>query len=225
VAGQQGKAEREVWAGEDGEGLDEDVGDGLVAGEMRVELVAEYNALAQARSGITDRVVVVCDIQIELIINFKGWGDSVPIPQVIGNVVYVHHESWIWKWQAHVQLQEGQVGVAVVGLRLALLHDIVLEDTRRLGVVPVEAIEDLLDVLRPLGRKVEGGSHGGCVMGDDVVEDACLSNSAHSAAARATSATCPAPIASGARPRGSIFSKHAVCNYIHELMCTRRIDS
>lgn len=34
------EAEGEVGAGEDGEGLDEDVGDGLVAGEVGVELVA-----------------------------------------------------------------------------------------------------------------------------------------------------------------------------------------
>lgn len=34
------QAEREVGAGEDGQGLDEDVGDGLVAGQMGVELVA-----------------------------------------------------------------------------------------------------------------------------------------------------------------------------------------
>jgi hypothetical protein len=40
VDGQQGEAEGEVGAGEDGEGLDEDVRDGLVAGEVGVELVA-----------------------------------------------------------------------------------------------------------------------------------------------------------------------------------------
>lgn len=34
------QSEREVWAREDGEGFDEDVGDGLVASEVRVELVA-----------------------------------------------------------------------------------------------------------------------------------------------------------------------------------------
>jgi hypothetical protein len=35
------QAEGEVWGGEDGEGLDEDIGDGLVAGEVWVELVSE----------------------------------------------------------------------------------------------------------------------------------------------------------------------------------------
>lgn len=34
------EGEREVWGGEDGEGFDEDVGDGFVAGEVRVELVS-----------------------------------------------------------------------------------------------------------------------------------------------------------------------------------------
>lgn len=44
VHGQQREAEGEVRAGEDGEGLDEDVGDGLVAREVRVELVAMQRA-------------------------------------------------------------------------------------------------------------------------------------------------------------------------------------
>lgn len=63
-----------------------------------------------------------------------------------------------------VQLQEGEVGVAVVRLALALLHDIVLEGARRLGVVAVEAIEDLLDVIRPFWREVEGGAHFGLLV-------------------------------------------------------------
>jgi hypothetical protein len=61
----------------------------------------------------------------------------------------------------HVQLQQGQVRVAVVRLALALGHDIVLEGARRLGVVSVQAIEDDLDVLWPFRRKVECGAHGG----------------------------------------------------------------
>lgn len=61
----------------------------------------------------------------------------------------------------HVQLQQGQVRVAVVRLALALGHDIVLESARRLGVVSVQAIEDGLDVLWPFRRKVECGAHGG----------------------------------------------------------------
>lgn len=67
------------------------------------------------------------------------------------------------KWEkgrCDVQLEEGEVGVAVVGLAFALLHDIVLEGARSLGVVPVEAVEDLLDVVRPLRREVERGAHG-----------------------------------------------------------------
>lgn len=64
-----------------------------------------------------------------------------------------------------VQLQQGQVGVAVVGLAFALLHDIILEDARRLGVVPVEAIEYLLDMFRPLRCEIKCRSHGGCVDG------------------------------------------------------------
>jgi hypothetical protein len=39
------EAKGEVGAGEDGEGLDKDVGDGLVAGEVWVELVAVVSRL------------------------------------------------------------------------------------------------------------------------------------------------------------------------------------
>ena len=62
----------------------------------------------------------------------------------------------------NVQLEEGEVGVAVVRLALALLHHIVLEGGRRLRIVAVEAVENLLHVLRPIGREVKGGAHGEC---------------------------------------------------------------
>ena len=40
MGGEEVQAEGEVRGGEDGEGFDEDVGDGLVAREVRVELVS-----------------------------------------------------------------------------------------------------------------------------------------------------------------------------------------
>lgn len=40
MGGQKRETERKVGAGEDGQGLDEDVGDGLVTSQVRVELVA-----------------------------------------------------------------------------------------------------------------------------------------------------------------------------------------
>jgi hypothetical protein len=43
---EEGEAEREVGAGEDGESLDEDVGNGLVASKMWIELVAVVSRLA-----------------------------------------------------------------------------------------------------------------------------------------------------------------------------------
>jgi hypothetical protein len=48
VAGEEREAEREVGAGEDGEGLYEYVGDGLIAGEVRVELVAATTVSVEA---------------------------------------------------------------------------------------------------------------------------------------------------------------------------------
>lgn len=44
--GQERETEGEVGAGENSKGLDEDVGDGLVAGEVRVELIAGDSLLA-----------------------------------------------------------------------------------------------------------------------------------------------------------------------------------
>lgn len=62
----------------------------------------------------------------------------------------------------HSQLEQGQVGVAVVGLVFALRHNVVLENCRGLGVVAVESVQDGIDVLWPLGRVVERNTHVVC---------------------------------------------------------------
>lgn len=67
VDGQQRQAEGEVGAGEDGEGLDEDVGDGLVAGEVRVELVAAAMRSVMAGKDSGAQQSVAGCVQIELI--------------------------------------------------------------------------------------------------------------------------------------------------------------
>lgn len=54
MAREQGKAEREVGGGEDGEGFDEDVGDGLIAGEVRVELVPDALLSVKGRKSSVD---------------------------------------------------------------------------------------------------------------------------------------------------------------------------
>lgn len=61
--------------------------------------------------------------------------------------------------RVHSQLEQGQVGVAVVGLVFALRRDVVLENCRRLGVVAVESVQDGVNVLWPLGRVVERNTH------------------------------------------------------------------
>ena len=58
------------------------------------------------------------------------------------------------------QFQQGQIGIAVISPVLALLGDIVLEDGRRFGIVPVQAVEDGFDVFGPVGRIVKGDAHG-----------------------------------------------------------------
>jgi hypothetical protein len=49
VAGEEREAERKVRARKDSQGLDEDVCDGLIAGEVRVELVSVMLWSAEAR--------------------------------------------------------------------------------------------------------------------------------------------------------------------------------
>lgn len=59
----------------------------------------------------------------------------------------------------NLQFQEREVGVAIICLVVALLLDVILEDGRRLWVVPVEPVEDRLDVLWALRRVVERDTH------------------------------------------------------------------
>ena len=77
--------------------------------------------------------------------------------------MFIHRVACKEEIEVDVQLQEGEVCVAVVCLALALLHDIVLEDARRLRVVAIQSIEDLLHVLGPFRREVKGDAHDCCV--------------------------------------------------------------
>jgi hypothetical protein len=68
------EAEGEVGPGEDRESLDEDVGDGLVASEVRVELVAAVSWLAGCNEDTESIIVVEESCQIELIIRLQWAG-------------------------------------------------------------------------------------------------------------------------------------------------------
>lgn len=61
--------------------------------------------------------------------------------------------------QVDVQLKKRKVGVAIVGLLVALVLDVLLEDGGGLWVVSVESVEDGLDVLWALWRIVEWDTH------------------------------------------------------------------
>lgn len=60
------------------------------------------------------------------------------------------------KEMPHSQFQQGQVGVAVEVTLFALLHHVVLEDRGGLGVVPIEATENGVDMARSGFTLVEG---------------------------------------------------------------------
>lgn len=82
------KGEGEVGGGEDCQSLDEDVGNGLVFGEVGVELVsAETMSLANCLScNVSKYMYIEVVFQIELIINSISWRDSFSMLQLIGNV-------------------------------------------------------------------------------------------------------------------------------------------
>ena len=69
----------------------------------------------------------------------------------------------------YLQFQKRKVGVAVISLTFALLCDVFLENLCGLGVVPIEAVEDRVDVLGSIGSIVKGGHGGGIVVGGKVV--------------------------------------------------------
>lgn len=63
---------------------------------------------------------------------------------------------------ANLQLQQCEVGIAIVGLFLALVVYIVLEDCGSLWVVSVKTVKDGINVLWPIWRVIEGYAHGVC---------------------------------------------------------------
>lgn len=133
VRGEESETEAEVGRGEDGQRLDQDVGDGLLATKMGVELVAvlwRWSVKGRCRNK------VVC----------AGAGA----------------ERAVEEERRHSQLEQGQVRVAVIGLVFALRHDVILENSRGLGVVAVQSVQDGINVLWPLGRVVEGDTHVVC---------------------------------------------------------------
>jgi hypothetical protein len=78
VAGKERETEREVGAREDGERLDEDVGDSLIAGKMRVKLVSTVPLSVRSPQIVQCEKVAVDDVQIELIIQLQWVGGFKP---------------------------------------------------------------------------------------------------------------------------------------------------
>ena len=66
----------------------------------------------------------------------------------------MENQSW-----NYLQLQQRQVGVAVISLVFALLHDISLEYFSRLWIVSVESVENVVNVLRSLHGGIEYDTH------------------------------------------------------------------
>lgn len=60
---------------------------------------------------------------------------------------------------ANLQLQQCEIRIAVVGLFLTLVVYVVLEDCGGLWVVSVKAIEDNINMLRPVRRVIERYAH------------------------------------------------------------------
>lgn len=77
--GQERETKGEVGAGEDGESLDEDVCDGLVAGEVGVELVAVvlWSVIANKETANATNVTGLRSDRANMI-NFSGGGIQSP---------------------------------------------------------------------------------------------------------------------------------------------------
>jgi len=75
------------------------------------------------------------------------------------NLFLIIEHSCMLAKAVYVQFQQGEVGVAVVGLGLALLRDIFLEDRGRFRVVPVQAVQYRVDVRWPLRRMIKCEPH------------------------------------------------------------------
>ena len=58
-----------------------------------------------------------------------------------------------------LQFQECQISIAVIRPVLALLCHVVLEDVRRFRVIPIQSVQDSLNMLRPIWRIVERDTH------------------------------------------------------------------
>lgn len=92
------------------------------------------------------------------------------LDQVIGNVNLIIMKGSI-RSMAHtaaalkpgetssLQLQQGQIGVAVICAILALLRHVVLEHGRGFGVISIEAIQNGINMLWPIRRMVKGDAH------------------------------------------------------------------
>lgn len=83
--------------------------------------------------------------------------------QVIGNVKKNgHHLTGLHDsalGRSYSQLQQCQIGVAIIGPLVTLGGNIFLEDVCGLGVVSVESVEDGVDMLGPFRRIVERDAH------------------------------------------------------------------
>ena len=66
--GEERQSQGEVGAGEDGEGLDEDVGNGLVTGEVGVELVS-------VRREVWSAELFSCRLLLGVIVHRGGCGE------------------------------------------------------------------------------------------------------------------------------------------------------
>ncbi len=65
----------------------------------------------------------------------------------------------------NLQLEQGEVGVAVICAVFALLRHVVLEYCGRFGIVAIEPVQYCINVLRPIWRVVEWDAHGDGVVG------------------------------------------------------------
>jgi len=59
----------------------------------------------------------------------------------------------------YVQFQQCKICIAVIGLVFALLHNVVLKNSRGLRIVSIQTVEDIVDMLGSVRRIVKRNAH------------------------------------------------------------------
>lgn len=77
-------------------------------------------------------------------------------------MVFDHHSTGLShaQWMSvHLQLEEGQISIAVISLTFALLRNVFLETGDNSRIIPLQALQNIVDMLRSIRGIVKSHTH------------------------------------------------------------------